>query len=186
MSEECNLSLNRFKNSKRAYLECISECLRRDMRTFEILKNLEEKRLASESCVANRTIRNWIGALRSSNREKAEAQLRTEWMCYWNALHPDSQEDDESSNRQVESTITNGPESSAVESPESPDIKEIKQELTDGFLRLAIDPTRSSYLMETAGLTTREPHSILGQATLNGQTYFMVKWKGPHRDELGI
>ena len=35
-----------------------------------------------------------------------------------------------------------------------------------------------------------EPHkvpaSILGKATLNGQTYFMVKWKGPYEDELGL
>lgn len=110
---------------------------------------------------------------------------------YWHTLHPESYPA-ESSNRSVtsgsESTASEAGSTMAVEEnhDELPEIIEIKYEPADGFLKLPIKPNGASLMQphSTTRISKREPHCILGKATLNGQTYFMVKWKGPFEDEL--
>lgn len=176
---------------KRASMEYIDECLRENKRFREIYKNLEE-RLKLES-VAKKTIQSWISALKSSNRMIARKKLGVTWMPYWYALHPDTLGDDESEQGVDESSgglAATGSEAGSTmvvdeAHDELPDIIDIINR--DGLLRMQIIPNPVS-LLETETsiqIPRREPQSIIGKATLNGQTCFMVKWKGPFEDELG-
>lgn len=165
-----NMSKSAFK---KACLKYIGECLKQNKRNCEILKDVRERFGSYRS--GKKTIQNWISAVKSTDRNASERKLGTRWMHYWDALHSDSRESD-----QTASSIKDDSESSATEARstmtndrEFSDIIEIKYEPD------LIKPNPVSS-------TKREPHSILGQATLNGQAYFMVKWNGRYKDELGM
>lgn len=177
------------KTTKIAYLNYISEGIRHNKRFSEIVKDVQER--FGSTCFAKNTIPQWVAALKTSKRKVAERQLGSSWMHYWYALHSDS--DDESIRVESIQTARSFTDEAGLsmadeENDELPDVIEIKQEPAEEFLRLPSKNNRASLIEpdSTSQILKRKPRRILGKATLNGQTYFMVKWKGSYEEELGM
>lgn len=173
--ERVTKPIKEFPSLKKACLDYILECLKQNKKNdLEIINDLKQRFSLNSLYINN--VASWITALKTSNRDNSNRSLGKNWMEYWHSLHPDSR--DESIN-QVVGSASSVTADSKENHDDLPDIIEIKQESIDGFLKLPIKPNQ-------AGVPKREPHSILGKANFNGKTYFMIKWKGPFPDELGM
>lgn len=149
------------------------------------------------------TIQNWICALKSENRNNAIKVLSPTLMHYWNAIHqsPQKQFNHSESTRGRELPLTSV--SLTFTPPELIDnarntctneiinclnhMNRVPSSPSDGFLRLPITPSRSDSRSERSiSSFKREPESIIGEASMDGQSYFMIKYKGSFNNDLGI
>lgn len=201
-------SYKRYDSSvKSEYLEFISESLMKNKQTSEIINDLHE-RYGSE-CVTKGTLTNWISRLKCSDRRRVEQYLGIEYIIYWDKMNNATKLNQEESSRE-DNTNNNyasddlmreerasleaitptasslGDSSSSAGSVMTTeevdnDLPEIIEIDSDDEYANVKPPVRGK-LIESH----KVPESILGKATLNGQTYFMIKWKGPYEDELGL
>lgn len=177
---------------KRKTLEYICECLRQNKsQNSEILKVLTER--VDIGLVPINTIYAWISALKSPNRSVAGHSLGKLWIEHWDAIHHHQSglsNPQSSWMNQEKSTRLVVVKREKEEEEEEPDIIEIKREELEMMTQKTASSIHGANSMETvqrsARVSKKVPKRILGQATLHGQTYFMIKWKGPFEDELGL
>ena len=184
---------------KKEYFEYICESIRQNKKNVEIIQVLQ-KRYGSD-CMVVGTIKNWICALKSENRIKAIQILSPYFMHYWNEIHQSSQKNFESTRGRespLTSTSLTSTPSVLTDNARNTCSNETVHYLNHinrvpsspsegGLLRLPITPSLSDSRSERSiSSFKREPESIIGEALMDGQNYFMIKYKGSFNNGLGI